>query len=288
MKIERIKDMRFVKGATALHRYHCNPAGFILSEESPDRVEMRTLYERALPLALTMLDNDETHLNVAIIGRLVSTSVAGALAQILLGNSLVALDNQLSPDLSHIDTVKCRIAIVDAHCLSNHVDLRPFKSLRKVYVLGKSTNHQILVTDEVTIVNFTKSSVTAAEHGRIRRFEAQANRNQTMSYNFSSGSTGAPKCQIMKNQVPLDRPQSPTTGLDTCIGKWQVFKMVYTMKTRGIVVSFTGNFNSFVLVQNVVHGIANTMRSTLVHLAQNEPESWAPLIRQLLRHTFFS
>ena len=76
--------MRFVKGATALHRYHRNPAGFILSEESPERIEMCTLYERALPLALTMLDNGETHLNVAIIGRLASRSVVGALAQILI------------------------------------------------------------------------------------------------------------------------------------------------------------------------------------------------------------
>ena len=281
MKIERIKDMRFVKGATALHRYHRNPAGFILSEESPERIEMRTLYERALPLALTMLDNGETHLNVAIIGRLASRSVVGALAQILIGNSLVGLDSELTTDLAHIDTLACPIAIVDGHSLSNDVDLKPFQSIRKVYLLGETKHSVFTDEDRVTTVKFTKQSVTAVERKRVCEFESEANKNQTMSYNFSSGSTGAPKCQIMKNQVPLERPQPPATGLDKRIGKWQVAKMVYALKTRGIVAAITGNFNSFAVLQLCVYGIASTMRATFIHLIQNEPESWAPLISQV-------
>ena len=60
----------------------------------------------------------------------------GALAQILIGNSLVALDSELTTDLAQIDTLVCPIAIVDGHGLSKDVDLKPLKSLCKVYLLG--------------------------------------------------------------------------------------------------------------------------------------------------------
>ena len=40
-KMIRIKEMRFVKSATALHRYHNSKLGFVLSEESNERITVR-------------------------------------------------------------------------------------------------------------------------------------------------------------------------------------------------------------------------------------------------------
>ena len=40
-KMIRIKEMRFVKSATALHRYHGSKLGFVLSEESTERITVR-------------------------------------------------------------------------------------------------------------------------------------------------------------------------------------------------------------------------------------------------------
>ena len=56
MKIERIKDMRFLKTATTLHKYKNAHMDLILTEESAERVRFRTMFDAAIPLASRLID----------------------------------------------------------------------------------------------------------------------------------------------------------------------------------------------------------------------------------------
>ena len=51
-KIIRIKEMRFIKSATALHLNHGSKLGFVLSEESNERVTVKSFIFRFLLCSL--------------------------------------------------------------------------------------------------------------------------------------------------------------------------------------------------------------------------------------------
>ena len=75
-----------------MHRNHNNKLAFVFSEESDERVTLKSLYEMAVSLSAEMLRNGETKSNVAIIGRMASKSFAGTLSQMLIGNSALCID----------------------------------------------------------------------------------------------------------------------------------------------------------------------------------------------------
>ena len=59
MNIERIKDMRFLKTATTLHKYKNVQMDLILTEEdSTKRVRFRQIFDLAVPLAARLIDQE--------------------------------------------------------------------------------------------------------------------------------------------------------------------------------------------------------------------------------------
>ena len=141
----------------------------------------------------------------------------------------------------------------------------------------------------------------------VRDYEVQANKTKILSYNFSfgpslfyskfsflqfrvglldfdpkmtlinsSGSTGPPKIQMFKNQVPLRFPQPPADNMRSgksprflsqksyfakqkrpqkVLGMKNFFQMVGNVLTSGINYSMTGNFNGFIVVLSVLSGM---------------------------------
>ena len=65
---------------------------FVFSEESDEKVKLKTLHEMAVSLSAEMLRNKETLGNVAIIGRLAGKSLAASLSQFLIGNAALCID----------------------------------------------------------------------------------------------------------------------------------------------------------------------------------------------------
>ena len=153
----------------------------------------------ALPLAWEMMKNNETHINVAIIGRMQRTSVAAVYSQVLVGNSFLGLDSDIPGDLAHMKTIECPVVVIDMKSLYRDVDLRPYESIKKVYMIGKS-KFNVELPENAKSVDFNEKSISDDKYKEVVNFEKNANKSTITSYNFSSGSTGPPKCQIFKNQ----------------------------------------------------------------------------------------
>ena len=169
----------------------------VLKSKSLNKVN--TLYNMALPLAWEMMKNNETHMNVAIIGRLQRTSVAAVYSQVLIGNAFLGLDSDIPGDLAHMKTIECTVVVIDMKSLYRDVDLRPYKPIKKVYIIGNS-NFNVKLPENAKTVNFDEKSISEDQYKEVVNFEKNANKSKITSYNFSSGSTGPPKCQIFKNQ----------------------------------------------------------------------------------------
>ena len=124
----------------------------------------------------------------------------------------------------------------------------------------------------------TKSSKKKIQ--KVKDFETMANKSQIITFNFSSGSTGPPKLQMFKNQVPLKFPESPSDGLPELLGKWELFKLALNMMRNGRVASLNGNFNGFIALGLTIGNLVTAvkMKLTYVVLNQRQPESWAELI----------
>ena len=153
----------------------------------------------ALPLAWEMMKDNETHINVAIIGRMQRTSIAAIYSQVLIGNSFLGLDSDIPSDLTHMKTIECPVVVIDMKSLYRNVDLRPFKSIKKVYIIGNSS-FNVQIPENAKSVDFNIKAVSEDQYKDIINFEKEANKSKITSYNFSSGSTGPPKCQMFKNQ----------------------------------------------------------------------------------------
>ena len=81
--------------------------------------------------------------------------------------------------------------------------------------------------------------------------------------------------------MPLTRPQPPTTGfVERLGGRLEMAKFLFTVATKGVTVSFTGNFNGFILSTTFLGLLVESKKTTFIHLNQLDTESWAPLVNE--------
>ena len=81
------------------------------------------------------------------------------------------------------------------------MDLSHLKSVKFVYFLGECKS-KIACNPKTTRIYLSDLSPGPNTEQIVQDFESRANKSKTLSYNFSSGSTGPPKIMIYKNQVP--------------------------------------------------------------------------------------
>ena len=90
-------------------------------------------------IASILIGDNSTSSSTAIIGRLNFHSMASSMACIMMGNPILCLDCQNIFSFDQMNDIEVVNAIVDLSVLKCDLDLSQFKSIKKVYTIGKSS-----------------------------------------------------------------------------------------------------------------------------------------------------
>ena len=166
----------------------------------------------------------------------------------MLGNRTLCLDSAEKANFAHIQTIGCSVVVIDSSSLTEDLDLSSFsgrgikkfqvqilgqslrtlKGIEKAYILHQTVceNPKLyrptpfkIILPSSTVKSKIDEEFTVAKMEKVRGFQEIANKSKVLSYNFTSGSTGPPKIQIFKNQLPVSFKQPSSEGLSELMGK---------------------------------------------------------------------
>jgi len=121
----------------------------------------------------------------------------------MVGNPTVCIDSHEQHTFRLIPDIKASIMFVELDTLQGDFDASSFPLINLI-ITSESGNYQVISTAKVINSSDLLNHTSLHEAiNKIHEFESIANRQQILTYGFTSGSTGPPKIIVYRNALPI-------------------------------------------------------------------------------------